>query len=86
MLTRLFVLVLSDVPTVDEQHLISLIETRHAYVRRHPGSHAAHDNRHSLVQSALDIEPKPGTPTVHIISGCLTYVTTFTYLYMLKNC
>ena len=44
-----------DVTTVDEEHLVALVEARYADVSGRAGSDAGHDDGHALVTAALQI-------------------------------
>lgn len=49
----LIVGVLADVSAVDHQHLIALVQSRHAHIRRTARRHSRHDYRVVLVSSTL---------------------------------
>ena len=55
MVTHLFVFMTGDVTTVDEEHLVALVEARYADVSGRAGSDAGHDDGHALVTAALQI-------------------------------
>ena len=47
-----------DVPTVDDDHLVSLVKAGDTLVCRGPHRHPAYDHRNTLVGSAFHVEPK----------------------------
>ena len=53
MVTHLFMFMTGDVTTVDEEHLVALVEARYADVSGCAGSDSGHDDGHALVTAAL---------------------------------
>ena len=54
--TNLLMSVLTDIPAVDEQHLVSLIKAWNGQVSWGVWGHAGHDDGHTLVCSPLDAQ------------------------------